>query len=128
MNKRGFTLVELMAVLILLAVLIGVSVAGIIAARDKSNQSLDKATTNLIITAAKKYVADDPDNIFKEGRNACLRVGKLVDENYLQDPIVPDGNEDKNIDIKNKYIFIELEGTEYTYSIVSQNQCLNNRI
>lgn len=97
MNEKGFTLIELMGVLILLVLLITVSVSGIITARDKANNSIDKATTNLIIAGATRFATDKNIDV-----PACIKVEYLLNEDYLKDPIVNDTK--KNALLLTKYV------------------------
>jgi prepilin-type N-terminal cleavage/methylation domain-containing protein len=131
MNKRGFTLVELMAVLILLAVLIGVSVSGIINARDKANKSLEHDRDELLKAAAKKYASNDHvnDMDFKNGKNACISVKTLIEENYLKDPILPNASDAKNEETRNLYVLAKFDNNslQYTFEVKKEAECTNNR-
>lgn len=109
MNKKGFTLTELMAVLILLSIVTVISVTSVLTARDKANSSIDKNTELLICNEAKRYLSDNGSN------STCINVETLVDEDYLKDPIVNDSA--KNEELMKRSVHITIENDEKKYSL-----------
>ena len=125
MKKNGFTLVELMAVLILLAILIGVSVNGIINARDKANKTLEDSADAPIIAAARKYVSDGPkkDDYIAGINESCVAVTVLINEGFLEEPII-ENNSNLNDKVKGKSVKIELDSNyNYTYTVHNNADC-----
>ncbi len=74
-KNRGFTLVELLGVIIILALLSLVMFPNIISSFFDVSNKLDDATKLLVIEAAKDYYADNRDNI--ENLDYCVTVSNL---------------------------------------------------
>jgi prepilin-type N-terminal cleavage/methylation domain-containing protein len=111
MNRKGFTLVELVATIALLAVIAIISFVSINGVINQSKVSNCNDLVNNIKIAAKEYVSD---NRYKLENNNDLNITaqKLVDDNYLSSPIVnPFNNE--NIEPNDISIKIELNN-DYT--------------
>ena len=97
MNKNGFTLVELLATITLLAILatitINISVKRINETKEKSRETLIKS----IELAAKSYVIDNSENLpnFSNNDNIYVTLETLIAEekvnNSLVDPITKKG-------------------------------------
>ena len=92
MNK-GFTLVELMAVLVLIVIIASIGYAGITAVQRNINQNLWEATVEEIETGAVKYGQDNLNalnpnetcNIDGSETRNCIEVTVefLIDSNYI---------------------------------------------
>lgn len=98
MNKKGFTLVELMAVLILLAVIITISTTSILTARDKANASGDKNKKILIETACENYLRDSGR---ESSDTSNITIEKLINENYLKDDFLEYSSKTIIVEYKN---------------------------
>jgi len=61
MKDRGFSLVELMVVLLILAVLMGIAVPVFLGARVKAQDRAAQAAIRNVLTAAKVFYADQQD-------------------------------------------------------------------
>ena len=81
MNKKGFTLVELLGVIIIIALLSLVMFPNIINSFFEASNDLDKATEKIIIEAAKDYYSEKEDDIAK--MDYCLTVYMLQTEGLL---------------------------------------------
>ena len=77
--KRGFTLVEMLVVIGILAVLVGASIAGFSHAADKARNSLCQELVHNTATALTKVLQDEdgwPQRILQDASGSC----KLTDE------------------------------------------------
>ena len=87
MKNKGFSLVELIAVLVLLALIIGIAMPAILTAFRKSDDRIDKAEQELLFANAGSYFTDTHGVL--ESRRYCVRISTLVHENYTKEPIAP---------------------------------------
>jgi len=87
MDKKGFTLVELLACLALLGVVLGI---GLYVTRDTLSTSLSTLTDvskNQVYNAAKLYVLENSTNwVNINGEEyTCVTLEELVDSGYFED-------------------------------------------
>ena len=94
-KKRGFTLVELLAVIVILSLILTLSVPSLIGAlKNNKEQALEKIN-ELIILAAKDYVVD-----YHLTTPRDISLSELC-KNYLDCPIInPVTNEEMNISVR----------------------------
>ena len=102
-NKNGFTLVETMGVLILLAVILTLVIPSLTKWLKNADSSIDKATEKLILDAVEDYV-DESDNIIFSSSDYeyCLELSELINAGYISEEAVSK-LEGKNITIKITY-------------------------
>ena len=99
MNK-GFTLVELMAVLVLIVIIASIGYAGITAVQRNINQNLWEATVEEIETGAVKYGQDNLSRLTSTCNygaiSNCLEVtvGFLIERNYVDTDEVDDSEKE----------------------------------
>ena len=112
-KKNGFTLVELLATIIILGIII--SIVGYVAinAINKSKEKSYKVTINEIEKDANNYLMENINRLFFLTNNdkgyeyQCVMVENLVDYGYLNNNIVK-SNVSKNDTVSlNDYIYIE---------------------
>lgn len=128
-NKKGFTLIEVLAVIIILAVIAGLIIPNIKRYRDRGNKEYyDKLKDNVIL-AAKDYFSNHPEELPRgqmgeekdvEGNthsvliyNMILDANKLVDGNYLTNQVA---DENGNNCITNKSNIIVRNNGKNSYS------------
>ena len=124
MNK-GFTLVELMAVLVLIVIIASIGYAGITAVQRNINQNLWEATVEEIETGAVKYGQDNLNalntnetcNIDGSETRNCIEVTVefLINSNYIDTDEVDDSEKEiitNNVTgeiVNDNIVFIYLE-------------------
>lgn len=117
MNKRGFTLIELVGVIVILAILGIVTfpiISGIIG---KNAEALDKNQEKMIISAAKSYAMK---NAFKvNSDNYCVSVSTLMEQGYLDkfDSIKGNSND---VDYKEYKVTISKDENTYKYEVIEK--------
>jgi len=94
MNKKGFALVELIIVIVILAILAGIAIPSINGLVEKSKIAADKASLRLLNGAASLYGATavtTPSNsdIFQGIATDAGRMAILKDNGYLTDILSP---------------------------------------
>lgn len=94
--KKGFTLIELMGVIIILALLLVLSLPNIINFIKSSNKKIDSINLDLIYSAADNYISENKGDFPKIKENVyCIPLKDLVEDNKLKSPIkLSDSDED----------------------------------
>ena len=87
LNKKGFTLIELIVTIVLMLSLTILVIVGFTNISDEKKLEADKLTENQIITAAEQYFSSNYYlvNTLKKDKNAKIFVNlaKLVEDDYL---------------------------------------------
>ena len=108
-NKNGFTLIEIIAVVVILAVIITLSVPAVMQISKRTKQKMYESKIDIILNAAKLYGDDHRDEIINDCSlgSGCLNITAqdLLSEGYLTkdnvdesgNPIIVDPRYDKNI-------------------------------
>lgn len=107
MSKKGFTLVELLGVLVILSIIVLVAFPNILSAFQKTDAKLNEATKTLLETNARSYA-----NAYNTDSNkiSCVNISKLIEEDYTTTPIANVSKETaENIE---KYWSVTLEYNE----------------
>lgn len=117
--KKGFTLIELMA-LILIITLIAIFVfPNIVNQIKKSKDATSDSVEDVVISAAKRYINDNPNTFEENGSNYCITIKDLVDNDYLKEDIVNDSENG----VLDKFVSVE---NNNEYKIV--NECSNDEV
>lgn len=122
MKKRGFTLVELLAVLVLIATISLIIFPSIINYINSSKGDINETTKQLIITSANQYLDDKFGQ--KLNTTACFNIQTLIDNEYLEKSTIK--NQAGNIDPNYTYIQAayaidpELKTEKYIIKIVTK--------
>ncbi|MCI9433840.1 MAG: type II secretion system protein [Bacilli bacterium] len=84
-KKNGFTLAELLGVIVILAAVALIAFPPIINQIKKSRGELDQALNSLILTASKQYLEEK--NKSTDGTSYCIKLNVLVTNGKLVAPI-----------------------------------------
>ena len=106
-NKKGFTMLELLAVIIILGILVTLAYMGVSQYLDRTKETVYKDYEKNITDGVTNYLIDHTGYIPLEGESLIVDVSKLICEGYinsLEDP-----------DISNKTCNLE------SYAIVKRN-------
>lgn len=94
-NEKGFTLMELLAVIAILGLIITVAMPSIMNAVKKANINLCKNKSELILSAAELYAQDNENNLTYTTNNGktttTINISQLLEENYLEPDEKDDG-------------------------------------
>lgn len=77
MSKKGFTLVEVLAVLVLLSLIIVIVYPRIAEKVTEEENKIDNAKLQLIYIAAKDYVLENKNNYTDIGVKYCINLDEL---------------------------------------------------
>ena len=82
MNNKGFSMVELLGVIVILGILMATAVGGVYIYRQKAEQQGFDTLANSAMNAAKNYVMDHPGT-------TEVTINDLYEDNYLEKPSDP---------------------------------------
>lgn len=125
-DKKGFTLIEVLAVIVILAVIAGLIIPNIKRYKDKGNKEYyDKLKDNVIL-AAKDYYSNHPEELprgqvtYVDGVEVRLyttelSLQNLINNNYLTNEVV-DTDDNSCVKPESKVVVTNMNG-EYTYQL-----------
>ncbi len=103
MNKKGFTMIELLAVIVLLASIALIVTPLVTNSVKNGKEKLTEQTKNNIIMAGKNWASDNKDKL---SNNVCVKVDTLVNNGYL---------DNIDSDLKSNYVEITKDSSAYYY-------------
>ena len=112
MKKSGFTLVELLAVIIVISIITLITTINVFKYINSSKNEISKADSSSIISAAKNWSADNYNLLPMKDSDEqyILPVTNLIDEGYLTE----DAQKYESF-----HVIIEYKDNQYTYSLKS---------
>lgn len=107
MNKKGFTMIELLGAISILSILMGIAVAAVTKYQLKARDAVYKNHEKNMKTATENYLLDNQGDIPSLGNSKKINVSDLIDGQYLErlnDPVSKelDCNSGSYIIVKNK--------------------------
>ena len=115
-KRNGFTLVELMAVIIIISLIALLTFPNIINQIKKTKKSNNKMIEDVVIEQAKKYVNDNEEE-FQDNDGYCLSIETLVDNGYVKEELVSINEK------KDNNVIMMIRHDDFTYKIVDKNDC-----
>lgn len=124
MNKKGFTLVELLAVIAILGMLIAMVTPNLMDMFEEKKDTLYENTISEIERVASIYLTDNPDIYSDISKNGYVNISidTLCNEKYLTCPVK---NQKDNSDIDG-YVKVTYENNNYVYRFVNNNYVNEN--
>ena len=115
--KKGFTLAELLGVIVILGIIVLLAFPPILDSIKKSKENINNSTEEIIFNATKLYMGDYP-SIYKLTNNSkyCIKIQDLIDSSRLERGL-QDSNTNEEIN-PNRYVKVVVKNGEYTYSLV----------
>ena len=98
MNKKGFTLIEILAVIVVLGLLVVIIVPTVKNLLGDSEDALHDEQINMVINATKKYMVEHSELLPEGNDNTALYIDDLVDGGVIdKDKVIdPKTNEEMN--------------------------------
>ena len=116
MNKKGFTIVELLVTITLLAIISTIAVISITTFINKNKENNYEILKNTIIEASKEYTADNRYGDIQQSITAQY----LLDNHYITSGLI-DPKTGQNIDLNSVVISISYQNKEYTYEVKQED-------
>ena len=109
LDNRGFTLVELLAVLVILIAIMSIAISSISSSLERSKTKQDEGKKKILESAAELFVTDYKNQI---GANPCyITMDELVSNKYISD----DALEMSNGNLFDGYIKYDKSNNSYVY-------------
>ncbi len=124
MNKKGFTLVELLGVLILMAIVMVVVVTPIVGQIRNTSKKLDTASLKVLYTSTASYL-DENKNLYpkSDGMIYYISVGQLIDSDKLVDNYLSSYSEEELS--RSNVIKVTVKDGGYQYSFAESEENLS---
>lgn len=125
-NNKGFTLVELLAVLVILSAIMGIAIPSITSSMERSKEKQNEQKKEMLESFAELYVTDHKNAIYKNlvSSDSCfIEISTLKTKGYLSD--------EADVDVDGKsftgYIKFDKSNNSYQYidDISGLSQCAN---
>lgn len=122
LNNKGFTLVELLATISLIAILSGVAISAVSRYQEKSRKETYKAMESSAFTAAQNYIQETGIVIPSDGTEKVISISELVDKGYLE-PLQDPSDNSKNCHTGSEVRITKEKGSngkldKYTYLVI----------
>ena len=116
MNKKGFTLVEVLAVIAILGILFGVSIPMVTRYIEKSKQESDEEMTETVKKATVSYLQANKELAPKDdGTSVEIPVTELLSHKYITHELINTKGENC---MENSYTLVtKVEEDRYTYDV-----------
>ena len=123
-NKKGFTLVEILATITLLGVLVSIAVPSIIYVNNNLKEKTYNTEKDLILLASEEYARGENYKLFNNSDCIILNTQTLIDEGYyeLNEEII---NPETNENIKDLKIYIQKNNEKYTSKEITNEDKYN---
>ena len=118
LNNKGFTLVEVLAVLVILSAIMTIALPSITSSLERNKDKQDESKKEMLASFAEIYVADHRNSLYNwmtaNSKDECyISIGTLkAEENLLSD----DADKDSDGNPINGVIVFNRENSSYTYS------------
>lgn len=119
-KRNGFTLIEVLAAIVILSLLIAIITPTIANLINNSKSSLEREQINTIIRATKQYVVEHSE-ILPDGGSINISIDELVENGVIENDMVINP---KTKTLLNGYVVISYNDNfnQYEYQFVKSNE------
>jgi len=120
-NEKGLTLVELLAVVVILGIIAAIAVPSIGSIIDNTKRDAHLANAQQLVSSAKLYIATENPSA-TDLSSTGITLKNLIDNGYLSDIKDPSGTTGSTYNTENTKIFVEKDSTKgYQYYVILTN-------
>ncbi len=121
MKSKGFTLVEVLGVIMILSALVVIVFPGVINSVKNKSKDVDETTESLVLSAAKLYVSENSSSFKERRKNVyCVSLSELKEKEYLTLPVEMQYTKEDITDKKTVRITYNIG---FNYELVNNNEC-----
>ena len=120
--KKGFTLAEILGVIVIVGILLVLIVPAVINRITESEDEVKGATGNIIYDAADQYIKEHPD-LYPPGQSGryCITIKSLIEDGKLVEPVI-DPSTGEDISDKSVMVTIYTAGTS-DFELTEKDTC-----
>lgn len=127
MKKNGFTLVELLGVIVVIAVLSLLVFPIVMNQFRKNKKQISETMKTMIIDATSLYVDADPNVYIKNNGNIyCISLEQIASAGHLSKPLMDPGTGEE-IPMSNK-IKVSVENLQFHYEYIADDSCIESKV
>ena len=119
MNNKGLTLVELLAVVVILSLLALFVIPKVLEVKESKEKEISSAQKQILFLDAAEYFKEKQPNQIVPGEELCVNVSTLIDEGY---------DSMRAEDLKDKSISIVVDENSNFVSSIDDNKCFEPEI
>ncbi|KMY54909.1 hypothetical protein AC623_14000 [Bacillus sp. FJAT-27231] len=117
-DQKGLTLIELLAVVVILAIISAIAIPAIGGLIDNTKKDAHVANAQQMISSAKTWVAGNANEAIDATNGQKLTLQKMMDDGLI-DPI--DDPDKGTYDATASYVLIKKSGKTYSYEVKLTN-------
>ena len=119
-NKKGFTLAEILGVIVIVGMLMILVTPGIINKLRSNRDNVEAAGNEIIYSAANQYISENKKT-YKEGKQYCISIQKLVADGKLVSPVI---NVVTGENVEEKYVLAQIQKSgSMNFYITDKDSC-----